>query len=161
MLISAVQPSKSVIDILLVLFNCSNRKLIMIPNYSLLGFPCSSTGKESACNAGDLSLIPGLGRCPGERKSYPLQYSGLKNSKHCIVHGIAKSQTRLSDFHFHYSISLLYFTTLFQPHSSLIFTLSYLLHHIGNITTYLMHMIECVGKVEISLFTDVEYLWLD
>jgi len=58
-----------------------------------LGFPCSSAGKESACNAGDLGLIPGLGRSPGEGKGYPLQYSGLENFMDCIVHGIAKSQT--------------------------------------------------------------------
>ena len=44
------------------------------------GFPCGSAGKESTCNAGDLSLIPGLGRSPGEGKGYPLQYSGLENS---------------------------------------------------------------------------------
>ena len=36
------------------------------------GFPCGSAGKESACNVGDLGSIPGLGRSPGERKSYPL-----------------------------------------------------------------------------------------
>ena len=47
-----------------------------------------------------LGSIPGLGRSPGEGKSYPLQYSGLKNSMDCIVHAVAKSQTRLSDFHF-------------------------------------------------------------
>ena len=52
------------------------------------------------CNAGDLGSIPGLERCPGEGKCYPLQYSGLKNSMDCIVHGVAKSRTRLSDFHF-------------------------------------------------------------
>ena len=50
---------------------------------------------------GDLSLIPGLGRPPGEGKDYPLQYSGLENSMDCIVHGVTKSWTRLSDFHFH------------------------------------------------------------
>ena len=44
-----------------------------------LGFPCSSAGKESACNAGDLGLIPGLGRSPREGKAYPLQCSGLEN----------------------------------------------------------------------------------
>ena len=43
-------------------------------------FPCGSVGKESACNAGDLGSIPGLGRSPGEGKRYPLQYSGLENS---------------------------------------------------------------------------------
>ena len=66
-----------------------------------MGFPCGSAGKESACNVGDLGLIHGLGRCPVEGKGYPLQYSGLENSMDCIVHGVAKSQTQLSDFHFH------------------------------------------------------------
>ena len=45
------------------------------------GFLCDSAGKESACNAGDLGSIPGLGRSPGEGKGYPLQYSGLENSR--------------------------------------------------------------------------------
>ena len=49
---------------------------------------------------GDLDLNPGLGRSPGEGKGYPLQYSGLQNSMDCIVHGVTKSRTRLSDFHF-------------------------------------------------------------
>ena len=44
-----------------------------------LGFPCSSAGKESACNVGDLGSFPGLGRSPGKRKGYSLQYSGLEN----------------------------------------------------------------------------------
>ena len=44
------------------------------------GFPGSSAGKESACNAGDLGSIPGLGRSPGGGKGYPFQYSGLENS---------------------------------------------------------------------------------
>ena len=65
-----------------------------------LGFPGGSAGKESACNAGDLGSIPGLGTSPGERNSYPLQYSGLENSMDCIAHGVAKSRTRLSNFHF-------------------------------------------------------------
>ena len=64
-----------------------------------MGFPCVSDGKESACNVGDLGSIPGLGRSPGEGKGYPFQYSDLENSKDCIVHGVAKSQTQLSDFH--------------------------------------------------------------
>ena len=67
----------------------------------LYGVPCGSAGKESDCNAGDLGLIPGLGRNPGEGKGYPLQYSGLANSTDCIVHGVAKSGTELNDFHFH------------------------------------------------------------
>ena len=59
----------------------------------IVGFPGGSAGKESACNVGDLCLIPGLGRSPEEGKGYPLQYSGLENSMNCIVHGVAKSQT--------------------------------------------------------------------
>ena len=66
------------------------------------GFPDSSAGKESACNAGDPGLILGLGRSPGEGIGYPLQYSGLENSMECRVHGVTKSQTWLSDFHFHW-----------------------------------------------------------
>ena len=64
------------------------------------GFPHSSVGKESACNARDLGSIPGLGSSPGEGKDYPLQYSGLENSMDSIVHGVAKSWTQLSNFHF-------------------------------------------------------------
>ena len=67
--------------------------------------PCGSAGKESACNEGDLGLIPGLGRSPGEGKGYTLQYSGLENSMDCIAQGAAKSRTQLSDFHFHFSLS--------------------------------------------------------
>ena len=72
----------------------------------LLGFPAASAGKESACNVGDLGSIPGLGRSPGKGKGYPLQYSGQENSMDyynsmdSIVHGVAKSRTRLNGFHF-------------------------------------------------------------
>ena len=69
-----------------------------LPTPVFLGFSGDSTSKESACNMGDLGLIPGLGRSPGEGNSYPLQYSGLENSVGCIIHGVAKSQTQLSDF---------------------------------------------------------------
>ena len=105
-----------------------------------MGFTDSSVGKESNCNAGDPSSIPGLGKSPAKGKayplqyswasrvaqlvknppamqetwvqplgwedplekgnSYPLQYSGLENSMDCIVHGVAKSRTRLSNFDF-------------------------------------------------------------
>ena len=51
---------------------------------------------------GDLSSIPGLERSPAGGNSYPLQYSGLENSMDCIVHGVAKSQTQLSNFLFHF-----------------------------------------------------------
>ena len=56
-------------------------------SYIWSGFPCGSADKESACNVGDLGLIPGLGRSPGEGNGYPLQYSGLENSMNCIVMG--------------------------------------------------------------------------
>ena len=58
-----------------------------------IGLPCSLADKKSTYNAGDLGLIPGLGRFLGEGKGYPLQYSGLENSMDCAVHGDAKSQT--------------------------------------------------------------------
>ena len=64
------------------------------------GFPGGSAGEESACNAGDLGSIPGLARSPGEGNGYPLQYSDLENSMDSIVHGVTKSQTQLSNFHF-------------------------------------------------------------
>ena len=58
-----------------------------VPTPVFLGFPWGSAGKESACNAGDLGSIPGLGRSPGEGKGYPLQDSGLENPVDCMVHG--------------------------------------------------------------------------
>ena len=67
-----------------------------------LGFPGSSTGKESACNAGDPSSIPESGRSAGEGNGYPLQYSCLENPKDTVVwrptvYEVAKNKTRLSD----------------------------------------------------------------
>ena len=79
-----------------------------------------SAGKESACSAGDLGLIPELGRSPGEGNGYPLQYSCLENSMDCIVHGVAKSWTRLSDFYFtaqfgrHFSFCSVQFSSVAQ-----------------------------------------------
>ena len=67
-----------------------------------MDFPCGTAGKESACNVGDLGSIPGLGRSPGKGKGYPFQHSGLENSMAYIVHGVAKSRTQLSDFHFRF-----------------------------------------------------------
>ena len=69
-----------------------------------LGFPGGSTCEECTHSVGDLGLIPGLGRPPRKGKGYPLQYAGLENSVDCVVHGIAKSRTRLSDFHFHFQV---------------------------------------------------------
>ena len=57
------------------------------------GFLGGLAGKQSAYDVGDLGSIPGLGRSPGERNSYLLQYSGLENSMDCIVHSVAKSWT--------------------------------------------------------------------
>ena len=62
------------------------------------GFPCGSTGKESAYNVGDPGSTPELGRPPRERKGYPF----LENYMDCIAHGVMKGWTRLSDFHFIY-----------------------------------------------------------
>ena len=62
-------------------------------------FDHGSAGKESVCTVGDLGLIPGLGRSPGEGEGYPLQYPGLENSMDCRVRVVAKSQMQLSDFH--------------------------------------------------------------
>ena len=77
-------------------------QLSLWSNSHIQGFPCGSAGKESTCSVGDLDLIPGLGRYPPEGKGYPPQYSGMENSMDCIVHGVAKSRTSLSDFHFHF-----------------------------------------------------------
>ena len=75
-----------------------------LPTAVSLGFSWGSANKESECNTGDLGLISGLGRSPGEGKGYPLQYSGLENSMDYIVHGVTKNQTRLRDFHFHFPL---------------------------------------------------------
>ena len=84
-------------------------------------FPDSSVGKESTCNARDPSLIPGLGRRPGEGNGYLLQDSGLENLMDYTVHGVTKSWTCLSNFNFHlnilwycFSLGLEWKTDLFQ-----------------------------------------------
>ena len=75
-------------------------------SWSLLKLMSSSSGKNSTCNAGDRSSIPGSGRSAGEGKGYPLQYSSLENSLdwgawQVTVHGVTKSWTWLSDLHLH------------------------------------------------------------
>ena len=75
----------------------------MVTHSSILGFPCGSPGKESACNVGDLGSVPGLGRSLGEGNGTALQYSCLENPVDggawwAIVHGVSRSQIRLSDF---------------------------------------------------------------
>ena len=67
----------------------------------MMGFPVGSDGKESACNARDMGLIPGSGRSPGEGNGYPVKYSCLENpmdrgSWRAAAHGVAKSRTQLS-----------------------------------------------------------------
>ena len=84
-------------------------KVISLPfnmlSMFVMGFPSSSVGKESACDAGDPGLIPGLGRYPGEGNGNPLQYSYLENPMdrgawRATVHGVTKSRTQLSHFTF-------------------------------------------------------------
>ena len=121
---------------LLVFITCYLVQKHLLLQSLICFFPGSPVGKESTCNAGDPSSIPGSGRSTGKRIGYPiqyswaslvaqlvknppatwvqslgwddplkkgngnpLQYSGLENSMDCIGHGVAKSQTRLSDFH--------------------------------------------------------------
>ena len=75
-----------------------------------MGFRGGADDKESACNAGDLGSIPGLGRSPGEVNGNPLEYSCLENSMdrgawRATVHGITKIRTRLSDYTFTFTNS--------------------------------------------------------
>ena len=70
------------------------REMILFQRYEeSRGFPCGSDGKESACNARDLGLVPGSGRFPGAGNGHTLQYSCLENSidTGATVHGITKS----------------------------------------------------------------------
>ena len=77
--------------------------LIILFLFFIFGFPGGSDCKTSACNAGDLALIPGWGKSPGEGNGNPLQYSCRGNPMDrgtwwATIHGVAKSRTRLSDF---------------------------------------------------------------
>ena len=86
----------SVLEIYLVLPRCEH---LLYYCTSKSDFPDSSDSKESVCNAGDPSSIPGLGISTREGIGYPLQYSGLENSMDCTVHVVEKSQIQLIDFH--------------------------------------------------------------
>ena len=88
---------------------------------TILGLPLwlNWLKKKSACNAGELGLIPRLGRAPGEGKGYPLQYSGLENSMN-RNHGVTKNQTRLSNFHFQGLNILGSYAILFLQHQTLL-----------------------------------------
>ena len=85
-------------------------KKLISPDFRVVGFPGRSEVKVSACNAGDLGSIPGLGRSPGEGNGNPFQYSCLENPMDrgawwpTTVHGVAKSRTRLSDFTFTFRV---------------------------------------------------------
>ena len=74
----------------------------MRPHWDSLYLVAQLVKKKSACNAGDLCSILGLGKSPREGKRYPLQYSDLENSVDSIFHGVTKSHTWLSHFHFHF-----------------------------------------------------------
>ena len=69
---------------LINVINYIKRTNVIKNDHLSVGFPCGSVGKDSACNAGDLGLIPASGRSPGEGKGYPLQYSCLENSMDCM-----------------------------------------------------------------------------
>ena len=71
-----------------------------LPTPVFWGFPGGSAGKES-CNVGDLGSIPGL-KIPWRRERLPLRYSGPENSMDCIVHGVTKSRTQLSELPFQF-----------------------------------------------------------
>ena len=99
---SGVLKSPTIIVLLSISPFMSISVCLMYWEISLRRFPGGSDGKVSACNAGDLGSIPGLGRSPGEGNGNPLQYSCLENSVDgeawwATVHGVAKSRTRLSD----------------------------------------------------------------
>ena len=86
-----------------------------------MGFPGGSDGKESACKARDLGLIPGSGRAPGEGNGNPLQYFGLENPMdrgawRVTAHGVAKNQTRLSNYT-HFSVIWGWYTMFSYPES--------------------------------------------
>ena len=87
--------------------------MLITDTFLAVGLLFGSAGKEFACNVGDLGSIPGLGSSLGEEKGYPLQYSGLENSMDCIVHGVAKSWTQLSNTAF--SLFLQYQRSVFIP----------------------------------------------
>ena len=73
------------------------KEMVQFPSSEMasgdMGFPGGSAGKESAYRAGDLGLIPGLGRSPGEENSCPVWYSGLENPIDCIGHAVSKNWT--------------------------------------------------------------------
>ena len=97
----------SALDTLLSSEVTAMNKVLSCQELTLIGFPGGSDGKEPAYNVGDPGSIPGLGRSLREGNDNPLWYSCLENPMDrgtwwAIVHGVAKSWTWLSDFHFHF-----------------------------------------------------------
>ena len=86
---------------------------------TLWGFPGSSAGKDSNCNAGYLGSIPGLGRSSGEGNGYPLQYSGLEKSMNCIVHGVSILSV-FPDWNPSASMDIDWFSFLLMVHSCIL-----------------------------------------
>ena len=117
-----------------------------------IGYPlqyswtCGSAGKESTCNVGDLGSI-WVGKIPWRRESYPLQYSGLKNSMDYTVHGVTKTQSLLSDFHFHLHF-LIPFTHSSSPQSCSFFFFLYLGAYC--LVFYILHLSEIVQCLSFS-----------
>ena len=134
-------PKERFFNIVILIRNEEINDLGILPFCSILaklfpfsprGFPGGSDGKESTRNVGNLGLIPGLRKSPGERKGYPLQYPGLESFMDCTVHGLAKSQTWLSNFHFLFSFHFFYVTggNLFRTK----YTLHFITPNIPSIT---------------------------
>ena len=131
----------------------------------LVGFPSGSAGEESACNEGNLGLTPGLGRSSGERKGYPLQYSGLENSMDCIVHGVAKSRIKLSNQHLNTWLNLSYFKQNIKDHFISILPLSLnpfkakYCHQllVCTATWFPPHSSQCFAKVDYTQVIKVPY----
>ena len=120
-----------------------------------VGFPGVSDGKESACNAGALGSIPGLGRSPGEGKGYRPQYSGLENFMDCVVHGIAKSRTWLRDS-LHYKVDVYipaYLAWGYYPHPHMKnWNVSTLNNYSQGFIVYRFCYIDCFTKEKILSF---------
>ena len=79
----------------IMIFQC---KLNLSQRIYIWGFPGGSAGKESTCSVGNLGLIPGLGRSPGEGKGYPLQYSSLENSMDSTVHWLSHKESDTTEW---------------------------------------------------------------
>ena len=96
-------------------------------NIHSTGFPCDSAGKESTCNVGNLGSTPGLGRCPGEWKDYPLQYSGLENSMDCTeLQRVSQDWTTFTLFYWHFFRMLL-------EYPNYLYNNSFCFGHFGNL----------------------------